>query len=431
MRRNLLGRNAYLLRQQDQRRRLTNIQRATVRSEQIFVTPEEARRKRNRLYQNYFAGPAPVVDLPAVSGIFMMTSEFPETGTHRFYAINDDNSLSLISTHSFGVTGLGFGYGQTAKRLGDNHYLNVNGKLKRSADGCLTWQDVFDCSEDTPVAFTIDAGGRLWLICQGPGLAISTQGVYSSDDDGVTWDDTGTRFNTSDGSWHVFSLEAHPTDPDLIAGFGYAFNAGGPSFDRGASIYSVNRGSAWLKEDGSARPGYFGYEYKQCGWTQSGKFIYMTDVLNAGLSFPLYAFIADHPSGPFTSSLIGTSTIGIDWANPVIALHTRGGKVIVGGNETFDDGNELQSSHLYLSENDGINWNELTGWVHEPNYDGINSFFYDEVNDRLILLTTGPFEEAGGEPGGKLWFSSPPGENWILGEDLGLVFGSQYMMIWK
>lgn len=227
-RRNLLGhlRNEALRRQQQIERGLLNAERAPVRAEQVFLTPEEARRKRNRRYQNYFAGPAPVVDPPSgIPGVMLALADF---GAEQVYVLRFNGEWELIATPSAELfPGTDGGSNSTPSwvvKTPAGHYLlclDVFADLYPnyaylSEDG-ITWTPVLediDVFDDNGAAE--DADGVIWSF-----KANSTHFQIYREGSVVFTAPGPTSGALQYALQHIIT---HPTTPGIVACAGWRFN---------------------------------------------------------------------------------------------------------------------------------------------------------------------------------------------------------------
>lgn len=356
--------------------------------------------------------------------IFLMTSK-DGVDEHKIYRLGRDNSLTLISTNAFGIVGGNFGFGATAKALGSSHYLSINDTLLRSRDGCVTWEATRQFDEFNGSAFTIDAGGRIWFIGEPATGGGGNQHIFYSDDDGDSWTDVLTITGRA-----IFSLDAHPTDSNIIIGSGYEFSDGSIGVE-----YTTDRGQTWQSFTLPGGPAFSGFEIKSCLFTANDRFMIVEQDVNED-PIPLSVFYSNDPtSGPesFTEVVLQASAeSGTDWFNPVLALSASGERIYAFGAEGHEGGNEDDSAHIWESLDNGVSWTEIPRWPVQEWWEDVPSGFYDPDGDRLIVITSGAASPQGGATDdSKIWVSSPPGQNWReITPEANLSF-SAFMVIWS
>lgn len=345
--------------------------------------------------------------------IIFMTSK-AGVAEHKFYTIDGaSNELALISTQTFG--GIIFpNYGSTLRRLGNSYYMATTSspfdgnRIRRSQDGCVTWETVLETGSDT-IAFCMDAGGRIWVAAWDYEGLDSFMSMWHSDDDGDTWTKQSEVFSAG-GGIDAFSMDAHPTDENIIIATGFFYADGSIGVLR-----STDRGQNWTASSiAGTETQYSSFEIKNCMFLSDGRFIIVDANLNGGVPYTVDAYRSDNSGASFATSIIQTDNsgqTGSDFFNPVMSLHGEGEKLYACFGETHEFGNEANSGKIYESLDRGESWSEVTHWPAALNWEDINSIFYDSENDKLILLTTGPFDPVDATRG-QLFVSSPPGSNW-------------------
>lgn len=356
--------------------------------------------------------------------IFMINDAGSGSLNHYFYQLNSDNTITLLSTQSWVA---GYWYGHTLKRLGNSYYLSFVSDIGagqvatiyRSRDRCSTWELVKYVWR-APHAFCMDAGGRIWLGgYDADDFGATHMKMWYSDDDGDSWILQGEIFSAG-GGMDMFSMDAHPTDQNVIVCTGWHWN--GTSY---GVLRTEDRGENWSASPiSNFESQYSSFEVKNSMFLSDGRFVIMDADLNGGAPYPVQAYVSDSNgvsfSGPYVVQADNSGESGSDYFNPVMGLHGEGDKLFAcfgetheGGGPPGPEGNKANSGKIYQSLDRGESWSEVTHWPATLRWEDINSIFYDADNDRLILITTGAFSPDSDDDA-RVFVSSPPGENWQI-----------------
>lgn len=426
-RRNLLGHldNAALRRQAQIDRRLTNVERAPVRSEQIFVTPEEARRRRKRLYQNYYAGPAPVNDVsPTLEGIPTVFI-FPPPGypvseptpPGQLYELVDGEWQALGSPVS--VPRLT----RSVTRLGDKIIISLrNGVALLSTDAGESFEEMLPQQGfENQRWFAFDATGRLWRVDDWVNAGFQGIRVYlSTEGDGSDWvlkhEQAGDYI--SDSTWWGVNhaIACHPTDPDIVAVV-HNDNA----TDRRMVTSTINGGDSWsrvLLDNPGSGIDLFVFSTGGIAFTSSGRCIALNDFYLDDFDRRSYAHWADSPFDSFTP--VAVDPWHIDDFGFMQNLTTYEEEVYVWTfHDWYSGPDSFAKSSIMRSLNNGETYEEFALWSGWPGLDGTpadggppgysSGMTYDPVTELLWVFFNDWGSGSNDGPPAKQWTVSRSG----------------------